>query len=107
MGSSRLPKLTRLQHERTPVTETIFGFRLSCPVPLVQRHFTNYGEPGGRSLGIEKARIKRNYVEVNGKFDGLISFNLRTPPTLPNTPSGMHCRLVSTAALLPLLSSWR
>jgi hypothetical protein len=48
----------------------------------------NYGELGGRSLGIEKERLKRNYVEVNGQFDGLFSFNLRTPPSPVSTPSG-------------------
>ena len=48
----------------------------------------NYGEFGGRSLGVEKDRIKRNYVEVGGQFDGLFSFNLRTPPSPRDTPSG-------------------
>jgi hypothetical protein len=48
----------------------------------------NYGELGGRSVGIEKARIKRNYVEVDGQFDGLFSFNLRTPPSSATTTSG-------------------
>jgi hypothetical protein len=48
----------------------------------------NYGELGGRSLGIEKERLKRNYIEVAGQFDGLFSFNLRTPPSEPTTQSG-------------------
>lgn len=48
----------------------------------------NYGELGGRSLGIEKERIKRNYIEVGGQFDGLFSFNLRTPPSPSTTASG-------------------
>jgi hypothetical protein len=48
----------------------------------------NYGELGGRSLGVEKDRLKRGYVEVDGQFDGLFSFNLRTPPSAKTTPSG-------------------
>ena len=48
----------------------------------------NYGELGGRSSGVEKERLKRNYVEVNGQFDGLFSFNLRTPESPAHTPSG-------------------
>ncbi|MGQ2943706.1 MAG: hypothetical protein ACT6Q7_18630 [Blastomonas fulva] len=48
----------------------------------------NYGELGGRSLGVEKDRLKRRYVEVDGQFDGLFSFNLRTPPSPADTPSG-------------------
>ncbi|MGH7511029.1 MAG: hypothetical protein ACREMZ_16420, partial [Gemmatimonadales bacterium] len=38
----------------------------------------NYGELGGRSLGVEKERLKRGYVENAGQFSGLFSFNLRT-----------------------------
>lgn len=48
----------------------------------------NYGELGGRSHGVEKERLKRNYIEVDGQFDGLFSFNLRTPPSPTKTPSG-------------------
>ena len=48
----------------------------------------NYGELGGRSLGVEKERLKRNYIEVDGQFDGLFSFNLRTPPSPATTQSG-------------------
>lgn len=48
----------------------------------------NYGELGGRSFDVEKVRIKRNYVEVDGQFDGLFSFNLRTPPSNSITRSG-------------------
>jgi hypothetical protein len=55
----------------------------------------NYGELGGRSLGIEKERIKRNYVEVAGQFDGLFSFNLRTPPSDSTTPSGKRIHTMS------------
>lgn len=47
----------------------------------------NYGELGGRSLGIEKERIKRSYVEDRGQFDALFSFNARTPPSAAETPS--------------------
>jgi hypothetical protein len=55
----------------------------------------NYGELGGRSLGIEKERIKRNYIEVAGQFDGLFSFNLRTPPSDATTPSGKRIKTMS------------
>lgn len=48
----------------------------------------NYGELGGRSFAIEKDRLKRQYVEVDGQFDALFSFNLRTPPSAQKTPSG-------------------
>lgn len=48
----------------------------------------NYGELGGRSLGVKKERLKRNYIEEAGQFDGLFSFNLRTPPSGKATPSG-------------------
>jgi hypothetical protein len=48
----------------------------------------NYGELGGRSFEVDKARIKRDYVEKHGQFDGLFSFNLRTPPSGQQTPSG-------------------
>ena len=55
----------------------------------------NYGELGGRSRGVEKDRLKRNYVEVNGQFDGLFSFNLRTPESPPRTPSGKRIYTLS------------
>jgi hypothetical protein len=48
----------------------------------------NYGELGGRTIGVEKDRLKRRYVESDGQFDAMFSFNLRTPESLPNTPSG-------------------
>lgn len=48
----------------------------------------NYGELGGRTMDIDKNRIKRNYIEIDGQFDGLFSFNLRTPPSPENTISG-------------------
>jgi hypothetical protein len=48
----------------------------------------NYGELGGRSVGVDKARIKRGYIENLGQFDGLFSFNLRTPPSIGATASG-------------------
>lgn len=55
----------------------------------------NYGELGGRSLGVEKERLKRNYIEVGGQFDGMFSFNLRTPPSPLNTPSGKRIYTMS------------
>ncbi|MCR4314717.1 MAG: BsaWI family type II restriction enzyme [Planctomycetes bacterium] len=48
----------------------------------------NYGELGGRSFGTKKERIKRDYIEKNGQFDALFSFNLRTPASPRSTESG-------------------
>lgn len=55
----------------------------------------NYGELGGRSAGVDKDRIKRDYVEVAGQFDGLFSFNLRTPPSPSLTASGKRIHTLS------------
>ena len=48
----------------------------------------NHGELGGRSFEIDKARQKRDYVEKHGQFDGMFSYNLRTPPSRGATASG-------------------
>jgi hypothetical protein len=48
----------------------------------------NHGELGGRLPGTTKDRPKRDYVEVDGQFDALFSFNLRTSPSPVTTPSG-------------------
>jgi hypothetical protein len=48
----------------------------------------NYGELGGRTLGVEKERLKRRYVENDGQFDAMFSYNLRTPESLADTTSG-------------------
>lgn len=55
----------------------------------------NYGELGGRSMGVDKERVKRNYIEVTGQFDALFSFNLRTPPSAGDTPSGRRIYTMS------------
>ena len=55
----------------------------------------NYGELGGRSMNVEKERLKRNYVEKSGQFDGLFSFNLRTPPSHEATLSGKRIHTMS------------
>lgn len=55
----------------------------------------NYGELGGRSMHVDKERIKRNYIEVSGQFDGLFSFNLRTPPSPDKTQSGKRIYTMS------------
>lgn len=55
----------------------------------------NYGELGGRSLGVEKERLKRGYIENTGQFDALFSFNLRTPPSPASTPSGKRIHAMS------------
>lgn len=51
---------------------------------------TNYGELGGRSMETDKdkVRVKRNYIEVTGQFGAMFSYNLRTPPSPPQTQSG-------------------
>ena len=48
----------------------------------------NHGELGGRLPGTKKERPKRDYIEVDGQFDALFSFNLRTPESPVITPSG-------------------
>lgn len=48
----------------------------------------NHGELGGRSFEVAKARQKRAYVESDGQFDAMFSYNLRTPPSKDKTPSG-------------------
>ena len=55
----------------------------------------NYGELGGRSVGKQQQRIKRDYVEVHGQFDGLFSFNLRTPESPLQTSSGKRIHTLS------------
>ena len=61
----------------------------------------NYGELGGRSIGVEKEKLKRNYVENSGQFDGLFSFNLRTPSSRENTPSGKRIYTMSLSEKQP------
>ena len=48
----------------------------------------NHGELGGRNARVEKERPKRAYIEEDGQFDALFSFNLRTPPSTSSTRSG-------------------
>ena len=59
------------------------------------------GELGGRSLGVEKDRLKRGYVENAGQFDALFSFNLRTPPSPAMTPSGKRIYTMSLSEKQP------
>ena len=61
----------------------------------------NYGELGGRSFQVDKERMKRDYVEKDGQFDGLFSFNLRTPPSQASTPSGNRIHTLSLAERQP------
>ena len=61
----------------------------------------NYGELGGRPVRIEKERIKRNYIETEGQFDGLFSFNLRTPASPVTTPSGKRIYKMSLSEPQP------
>jgi hypothetical protein len=55
----------------------------------------NYGELGGRNPGDQKERQKRGYIETTGQFDGLFSFNLRTPPSPATTLSGKRIYTMS------------
>lgn len=50
----------------------------------------NWGELGGRTYNNTsiKDRPKRAYIEEDGQFNALFSFNLRTPPSLEKTKSG-------------------
>ncbi len=61
----------------------------------------NYGELGGRSAGVVKERLKRGYVEQTGQFGGLFSFNLRTPPSPNETPSGKRIYTLSLSEKQP------
>lgn len=61
----------------------------------------NYGEFGGRSQGVDKERLKRGYIETAGQFDGLFSFNLRTPPSAAKTPSGKRINTMSLSEPQP------
>lgn len=73
----------------------------------------NYGELGGRSSDIEKERLKRGYIENDGQFDGMFSFNLRTPPSPTNTVSGKRIYTMSMHEQHPdqfvrfLVERWR
>lgn len=73
----------------------------------------NFGELGGRSEGVEKERIKRDYVERSGQFDALFSFNLRTPASAGDTPSGKRIFRLGLADAQPdalvqfLTEAWR
>jgi hypothetical protein len=72
----------------------------------------NYGELGGRSAGVDKSRIKRTYVEDDGQFDALFSFNLRTPPSRGQTRSGKRIWTLSLTEPQPddlvsyILNAW-
>lgn len=57
----------------------------------------NHGELGGRSFDVDKQRLKRDYIEVAGQFDALFSYNLRTPPSPAQTPSGKRIHTLSFA----------
>ena len=61
----------------------------------------NYGELGGRSAGSDKLRIKRDYIEIHGQFDGLFSFNLRTPESPAVTESGKRIHTLSLSESQP------
>lgn len=61
----------------------------------------NHGELGGRSVGMDKERLKRAYVEIDGQFDALFSFNSRTPPSPAETPSGKRIHVLSFSEAQP------
>jgi len=57
----------------------------------------NYGELGGRTAGQQSShqQFKREYFEVDGDFHNGYSYNLRTPPSNGNTPSGSKIKTLS------------
>lgn len=75
----------------------------------------NFGELGGRSIIDlpDQQRIKREYIEKHGQFDGLFSFNLRTPESPLKTPSGKRIHTLSLSERQPdalvrfLVERWR
>lgn len=48
-----------------------------------------------------KDRPKRDYIEKDGQFDALFSFNLRTPPSSDPTLSGKKIHTLSFAGPQP------
>lgn len=54
----------------------------------------NYGELGGRTIGkgLKDEQQKRNYVEVDGDFTHMYSYNLRTPCSPGPTQSGSRIK---------------
>lgn len=62
----------------------------------------NYGELGGRNWDDQdKSRIKRQYIEEDGQFDALFSYNLRTPPSKKITHSGKKIYTLSMGEKQP------
>ena len=76
------------------LTSIILTMDAKC-YPPPHGNCVNYGELGGRSIGRSKQRIKREYVEIHGQFDGLFSFNLRTPESSLSTASGKRIHTLS------------
>ena len=98
----------RIQDD-VPASRTFMGANLISIVltmdaksyPPPHGDCVNYGELGGRSVGVDKERLKRNYIEEEGQFDGLFSFNLRTPSSPANTPSGKRIYTMSLGDTQP------
>jgi hypothetical protein len=62
----------------------------------------NYGELGGRDFSSKaRDRPKRDYIEKDGQFDALFSFNLRTPPSTDPTLSGKKIYTLSFSGPQP------
>ncbi len=63
----------------------------------------NYGELGGRTFasGLKENQPKRNYFERDGDFTNCYSYNLRTPPSPPITPSGNRIKTLSFSESQP------
>lgn len=63
----------------------------------------NYGELGGRTSanGVKENQPKRNYFEKDGDFTNGYSFNLRTPESPEETPSGSRIKTLSFSAQKP------
>lgn len=87
-------------------------------VTMDMKHFppphgdgVNYGELGGRRhrdwLSAKESSQKRGYVEGEGAFSALFSFNQRTPPSGGKTRSGYRISTLSFADAQPdALVTW-
>lgn len=97
------------------------GF-LSAAVTLDSKSFPpphgdgiNHGELGGRTIasGLKPGQPKRNYFEKDGDFTNGYSYNLRTPESPAETPSGSRIKTLPLTGHQPdvfvndLVSFWQ
>jgi hypothetical protein len=77
---------------RAMMSKGLFSPLLTLDVksfPPPRGDLVNRGELGS----IEKPSEKRKYIELHGSFDNCYSYNLRTMPSKPPTPSGKYIKV--------------